>query len=208
MKIQEALSEKRTLKYVFIFTCFAYFSIFTIFTNVSWKNEKVLRLAIARKYPLSTYAQINLGEVLLEQGNYPEALKKFNFVLSQAPQNSDPYELMRAYFNLALIYMRQGKYESAEQMYKEALKLFPSMPYIYVALGGCYGIQGLYEKALEQYNIAKKINPSFPLAYIKSGIVYMWMHRYPEAKSEFLTALKIYPESNEAKMYLERITKE
>lgn len=199
------LSEMFVLRRILFFACLGYFSIFTISANACWKNEMILYLSMVKKYPWSSYAHTTFGSVLLKYGNYQEAMKEFNFVLSQDRHSYGSLDLVKVYCNLGFIYRQEGQYSKAEQMYAEALKLFPHIAYIHTELGICYGQQGLYEKALQCFNKAKEINPSFSPACVYSGVSYVLMQKYAEAKREFLLALEIYPDSQVAKDNLKRL---
>ncbi len=182
-----------------IFSMITYFIIFTISGNIIWKNNLFLNSFVAEKYPFSSAAHISLGITYTNFGNYEDAKKEFNMVLSQDSIALNPFDLANAYLYLGKIYIAETKLKEAEEVYSKALKLFPNSARIHTELGILYGQKGLYEKSLEYFNKAKDINPSFTPAYINSGISYINMHDYLKAKNEFFKALDIYPESKEAK---------
>ncbi len=201
------LSNMFLLRRTLFFACFIYFLIFTVSENVNWRNDFFLYSAICKKDPLSTKAHASLGITLLIYGNEQEAENEFNTVLSLS---KDPWLFRPFSFSLASIYLgksyvKKGEYSKAEQMYLQALEVFPNSARIYTELGICYRQQGLYKKALDYFNKAKQINPAFTPAYIDSGITYKLMHKYSDAKAQFLRALEIYPESKEAKDNLNQL---
>ena len=194
------LSNMFLARRIFVLSCFAYFLIFTVSVNVSWRNDVLLYSSICKKYPLSATAHAGLGVALLKYGKEEEVEKEFNTVLSLSrnPELFRPFSFALASIYLGRLYNRRGKFSKAEQMYLQALGVFPNSARIYTELGSCYNKQGLYGEALDYFNKAKHINPRFLPAYINSGISYKLMHKYSDAKNEFLGALEIYPQSKEA----------
>ncbi|MFH1577563.1 MAG: tetratricopeptide repeat protein [Candidatus Omnitrophota bacterium] len=196
------------LRRALVILVFGYFLLFTISGNIIWKNELVFYSFAIEKYPLSTNAHSALGATFAKYGERHEAQKEFNTVLSLS-QNRNlfmpfPYALASAY--LGGFYLADGEYSRAEQMYLQALEVFPHSARIYTELGNCYQKQGLYKKSLEYFKEAKKINPRFTPAYINSGITYELMHKYLAAKQEWELALEIYPGATEARVLLSGLT--
>jgi tetratricopeptide (TPR) repeat protein len=210
-RIWQAHSKIPVLHRVAPFACFSYFAIFTISTNAGWKDDMILNTSMVEKNPESIYAHINLGSTLLKYDNIPEAKNELLFVLDKPmPVKSSQLEFSLAYSNLGSIYMSEGNYLKAEEMYRKALELTPHVAHIYTKLGFCFTQQGLYNKALDYFNQAKKINPYFAPAYLDAGITYLRMGKYSEAKLEFNQALKIKPDYSQAKdnlNWLERLEK-
>ncbi len=160
----------------------------------------ILNSSIVEKNPDSIYAHSNFGNTLLKYGVIPEAKAELSFVLRKpASVNEGALEASVAYFNLGVIYMEEGQYLKAEEMYRQALKFTPHVANIYTKLGFCYDKQGLHEKAQDYFNQAKKINPYFAPDYQETGATYSLMNKYREAKS--------YWQARENLKRLERVEK-
>jgi len=205
---QQGLKNKLLRKFA-PFACYGYFAIFCVSANATWKDDLILGMSLVEKNPASVFAHLNMGSVLSRYGNYPEARKEFEIVLSHPDfiRHSSPLYISIINCNLGAIYMLEGDYKKAEQFYLTALKSTPHLAHIYAKLGYCYAWQGEYDKALEHLSQAKKINPRFSPAYLNTGITYILMNRYNEARVEFIQALAINPKYQEASNYLKKLEK-
>lgn len=196
---------RRALPVAFI----AYLSLGTFFANICWSNEMVFGLSVVEKYPRSFCAHIDMGEIWMGRGNYPEARKEFESALAKRPSHTEyPIYTVKAYISLTNIYLHNGEYAKAEEELLEAIMLFPEMPYLFTALGVCYGRQGQFERAFEQFRKAKELNPSYAYAYTESGKAHIFLREKEAARREFAEALRLDPNSSEARNGLERIDKE
>jgi tetratricopeptide (TPR) repeat protein len=79
--------------------------------------EKQLRSALAEN-PNHTYARVNLGMTLAQQGYYEASVEEFTKVLPKA----------EAYCEVAFILKLQGKVHDAIRAYETALTIEPAMP--------------------------------------------------------------------------------
>jgi protein O-mannosyl-transferase len=182
------------------------FSLTTISRNSDWISEISLWEDVARKNPSSSRAHNNLGKAYFEKGdltratyhfeksiaNIPKFIEnKFNlksaeeFLLrKKGPANSNnsslriAAELVEPHYNLASIYLDQGKLGLAEKEYLITLSLRPHHSSAKIGLGSVYNKKGLYEKAENFYRQAiedkesQSGNDSFPLAHLNLGEVY------------------------------------
>jgi len=181
-------------------------SLATITRNNDWISEISLWEDVAKKNPSSSRAHNNLGKAYFEKGNLARAgyhfeksianipkftEDKFNLrnaeellLEKKGPANSNnpnlriAAELVEPHYNLASIYLDQGKLGLAEKEYLKTLSLRPNHSSAKIGLGSVYNKKGLYEKAEKLYRQAIKDKQSqsgnsfFPLAHLNLGEVY------------------------------------
>ncbi|MDD5167088.1 MAG: tetratricopeptide repeat protein, partial [Candidatus Omnitrophica bacterium] len=151
------LREMFILRRFLVFSCFAFFAMNSIFTDVLWKDEDILLLSVAEKYPHNPYAHIAIGRRMLSRGNYEAGVEEFNAVLSMAPGFVTAQDLGMAYSGLGMAYCLEAEYAKSRETYLRAIKLFPQQARLYIGLGICYNQQGLHREAEEQFQKAKQI---------------------------------------------------
>jgi len=182
------------------------FSLGTITRNSDWISEISLWEDVARKNPSSSRAHNNLGKAYFEKGNLTRASYHFEKSIANIPKfiedkfnlkNAEEFlsrkknpansnssnlkivaELVEPHYNLASIYLDQGKLSLAEKEYLKTLSIRPQHFSAKIGLGSVYNKKGRYEKAEKLYRQAikdKQIqngNDFFPLAHLNLGEVY------------------------------------
>ena len=193
------------------------FSLATITRNSKWVSELSLWEDVARKNPSSSRAHNNLGKAYYEKGDLTSASYHFEKSIAHIPKfvedkfnlkntvkflsrkkgsaNSDNSnlrivaELVEPHYNLASIYLDQGKLVLAEKEYLKTLSIRPRHSSAKIGLGTVYNRKGLYDKAIKFYRQAivdKKYQNSkysLPIAHLNLGEVY-------GKKGEILLAIK------------------
>ena len=216
-----------TWRFGFLSLIIITFSLGTITRNSDWVSEISLWEDVSRKNPSSSRAHNNLGKAYFEKGdltragyhfeksiaNIPKFIKdKFNLrnteeFLSrkEEPANSDSSnlriaaELVEPHYNLASIYLDQGKLGLAEQEYLKTLSLRPNHSSAKIGLGSVYNKKGLYDKAEKLYRQAIKDKQSqsgndfFPLAHLNLGEIYAKTGKIPLAIIEWEQAIQQDP---------------
>lgn len=181
-------------------------SLATITRNRDWISEISLWEDVTRKSPSSSRAHNNLGKAYFEKGNLARAGYHFEKSIANIPKftedkfnlknteelllsKRDPAnfnnpnlkiaaELVEPHYNLASIYLDQGKLGLAEKEYQKTLSLRPNHSSAKIGLGSVYNKKGLYEKAENLYRQAIKDKQSqsgndfFPLAHLNLGEIY------------------------------------
>ena len=108
-------------------------------------------------------------------------------------------ELVEPHYNLASIYLDQGKLILAEKEYLKTLSIRPHHSSAKIGLGSVYNRKGLYEKAKNFYRQAIKDKQSqsgidfFPLAHLNLGEVYGKTGKISLAIKEWEQAIKQDP---------------
>jgi protein O-mannosyl-transferase len=182
------------------------FSLATITRNSDWISEISLWEDVAWKNPSSSRAHNNIGKAYFEKGDLTRASYHFKKSIANIPKfiedkfnlkNAEEFlsrtggpiksdnsklqiaaELVEPHYNLASIYLDQGKLSLAEKEYLKTLSIRPYHSSAKIGLGSVYNKKGLYEKAEKLYRQAIKDKQSqsgndfFPLAHLNLGEVY------------------------------------
>jgi tetratricopeptide (TPR) repeat protein len=148
----------------------------------------------------------NLGVQAQKAGNIQEAMSEFQRAVELDPDNADalnalgillhlsfkrPAEAIKHYeralevrpdfsearTNLANVYLDQGQYDQAIQLYEQALNdmLYPTPSFAQGNLGWAYFKKGDTEKALENIQAAVTLNPQFCRGYKNLGLIHEQM---------------------------------
>lgn len=128
-----------------------------------------------------------IGNDLLEQQNYPEALVNLLKAEKLAP---DHPQIMNA---LGMLYFYREKYDTSVNYIRRAITADPTFTDARTNLGRVYIAQGKYKKAVFEIKKAMKdLTYSHPeKAQTNLGLAYLREDKYPEAREEFLQALKL-----------------
>ncbi|MBC8284791.1 MAG: tetratricopeptide repeat protein [Nitrospinae bacterium] len=202
------------------------FSLATITRNGDWVNEISLWEDVVRKNPTSSRAHNNLGKAYFEKSDLNRASYHFEKSIANIPKfiegkfnlkSADEYlarnnssenynlnnrslriatELVEPHYNLASIYLDQGKIDLAEKEYLKTLSLRPQHTSAKIGLGSVYNKKGLFDKAEELYsqaiaeNTLQNSNVPIPLAHLNLGEVYGKTGRIPMAIKEWKLAIQ------------------
>ena len=201
----------------------------TVTRNGDWINEVSLWRDVIKKNPASSRAHNNLGKAYFEKGdlelatyhfkksiaNIPKFVEdKFNlkktngFLVRKKPSTIFNFnnqnlriaaELVEPHYNLASVYLDQGKIDLAEKEYLKTIALRPKHISAKIGLGSVYNQKGLFEKAEKFYNQAITDNKSqggnspLPIAHLNLGEVFGKTGRIPKAIKEWELAIQQDP---------------
>lgn len=133
-------------------------------------NSKLLRIAAAAAmFALAPSAFATAAEdaqVLIGQGQYPEALKLLDQQLSKNPQDAE------ARFTRGLVLVRLNRGDEAIKVFADLTRDYPQLPEPYNNLAVLYAQQGDYEKARDALEAALATHPSYATAHENLGDIY------------------------------------
>ncbi|NCD71854.1 tetratricopeptide repeat protein [Mucilaginibacter agri] len=143
----------------------------------------------------SARAQTSAGDLIKQgielhnQGNYTEAINKFNEALKIEPENG------YANYEMAFSYYALKKPDDAIGYLNKAIKTDNAKLKVaaYSLLASIYDDNKQPQKAIDTYNEAIKINPDYPQIYYNLGIAYSRAGKYPEAEQAAIDAIKHNP---------------
>jgi tetratricopeptide (TPR) repeat protein len=103
-----------------------------------------------------------------------------------------------AHANLARLRVQQGRAEDAEQEFRAAIGINPSVEGIHYNLGNLLAREERYEEAIAEYHLALEIAPGKAEAHNNLGVVLNRQHRSDAAEAEFKQAIFYEPDYADA----------
>jgi protein O-mannosyl-transferase len=154
-----------------------------------WKNSTILFNHALQVTKDNYLAYNNLGNALLDEGKYEEAVDRYNNALRIIPS----YVL--SYNNRGNAYTKLGQYQLAMNDCNEAIRLNPDDFLGYFNRGNVYKKIGQYQHALEDYNKAIRLNPDNSTIYFNRGNTYISLGQYQTAIEDFNKVILLNPAS-------------
>jgi len=170
--------------------------------NTSDPQERIGGLKkILERYPdcnLADYVQYSVGRTYMLLGQYPEAKKEFDVLITKYPHSSC---IAKYYFDIGKFYIRQKKIEEAIKVYRKLLSEYPDF---YLAPKAQWEIGEYYYFRLKKYNLAhtefqKVLNKypdsiQAPMALLAIGNIYAEQKEKEKAKKAYQKVLADYPD--------------
>jgi Flp pilus assembly protein TadD len=141
-------------------------------------------------------ALVTEGNQLLGQGNYAEAVKKFEQAVTLSPDQED------LHYNLAIALARLGKAADAKKHYEEALRIFPDYAEAHNNLGNLLMNENKLEEAITRFREAISNMPENASFHNNLGTAFGRQGKVAEAMGEFEEAIKHSPTYVEARVNL------
>jgi Flp pilus assembly protein TadD len=163
------------------------YSWMTIDRNMVWHDESTLWKDAALKAPDKIRPHLNLGAINQLNGKTDDAIQEYEWVLRRNPQHPGALSnlaslylerndlsrtedlLNRAiagqttfpavYVNLAVVRMREGRYDEARVLLQKSLSLNPHQRMVHHNLGDILYNEGNPEGAVEEYLLELQIHP-------------------------------------------------
>jgi lysophospholipase L1-like esterase len=111
---------------------------------------------LGEKDPEYSRIVVNLGNTLLSQGRFDEAIAQYEEALRMKP------DLAEAYSNRGVALKSMGRLDEAVQSYIRALQLDPALPDVHNNLGVALARQDKMEDAVRCFRRALELRPGFP----------------------------------------------
>lgn len=125
-------------------------AVLTVKRNQEWKDDVSLFAGTIKIDPSSVEGHFNLGNALMDRGDWVGANLEWEKVLQIDSVHSG------ALTQIGTLLATQGEFQQAEQYYNAALRSNPQNVMAYYNLGKLYEIQGNLRKAIEQYELSLK----------------------------------------------------
>ncbi|CAF2903158.1 unnamed protein product [Rotaria sp. Silwood2] len=190
-----------------ILSVIKYNNLYLIKIKATDEGTKIIKeyIELNRQEMITTSTVILWGILLIEMDQYDNAIKYFNYLLSNAKEKN----ISEIYINLGLAYLKLGKIDDAIKNYHSAYDLIKrkngskiNNHSILAYLGTTYRLNGNYEIALsffnkyiedlstnQNLNILKKQN--YSPALINIANIYFNMSDYDRALEMYLKSLEI-----------------
>jgi tetratricopeptide (TPR) repeat protein len=126
--------------------------------------------------------------------DYDEAIKACTTLLSRDPTNNDALK------NLSLVYFDQGKYDLAETIAVNSLKLNDKDAALYNNQGMIRVKKKRYPEAMSFFYKAVSVDPNNLAAHLNIGSIALRYRDYQNASRHFADAMKLEPKHPEANL--------
>ena len=136
-----------------------------------------------------TAAITGLGNLELDEKNYPAAIDQFNKAISS--NRAD----IEAWFGTAIALNSLNRTDEEIAAYREVLKLDPSQAGALQNLGNAYLKQEQTENAVQCYRSAIKLTPSVADLQHNLGVAYVRLKQYNKAIEAYQAALMLEPQN-------------
>lgn len=167
--------------------------------NTVWHDNLSLWLDVQAKSSEAPQIHEGLGLALLDKGRVTEAIAH----LERAPRDSAP-----AQRNLGVAYAREGRFQEAEAMLQQAVRLEPDNAGAWSNLCLVHKNLKQLERALEECGNAARLAPDLPEVRTSHGQVLLLAGRLDEAEQSLQAALSLKPDFIPARRLLERLARE
>jgi len=163
-----------------------------------YASQETLWPATLRLNPNCWMAQVNLGDVYLEQGKMDEGIRLLQQGLQLNPAN------VEGHLTLGLALLHQGKLDEAIAQAQKAHDLNPARGGPHFILGECYFRQNRFDEAVSQYQtaLARKLQVGEAEAHYGLGSSLAHLGRTGEAVTEFEKSLQLRPDDAPTRLSL------
>jgi tetratricopeptide (TPR) repeat protein/peroxiredoxin len=148
------------------------------------ESKKALGLAkeVAQKAPERAYVHVIKGNIFYAQGKYGEAQTAYQAAIKK--KEAAPYQQAVRYNQLGRLYANLGKYESARDLYEQAVAIDPYYIEATTNKGVTYEKEGRWDKALESYRqaLSRDKNDTFAAVLAKKAQEMLELQRDVERK--------------------------
>lgn len=141
-------------------------------------------------YPEGYYINFFKGQILIEQGNYTEAVGILEKALEMNPPKEDMAGIL-TYLGLALKDMEE--YDRAMEVLGKSAELDKDRRDTFNLRGFCRFKTGRHAEAIEDFKQVLRIDPGSAIDYANIGTNYRELGRIDEAISYYKTALELDP---------------
>ncbi len=163
-----------------------------------WKTADSLfaRAAeISDQDPVTCY---NVGVAVLEQGNYPRAVRCFERALKGADSSTPKTFLARVQNNLGCALLEQGQVPGAISNFESALVMQPNYPQVYYNMGRAFLTNRQPDVAVDCFQHALALDPNVAEIHYKLANALVLLGQPAAAITEYSKTLQLRPDMDEA----------
>ncbi len=165
----------------------AFFGTITWHQCHTYKDQETLWRDTLDKNHAAWIAHNNLGEILVAQGRFDEAMLHLNEALELKPGLSE------AQGNLANALFRKGRIDEAVSLYQEMLRTEPENAKAQSNLGAILESRGELAEAAARYGEALRINPGYANAHFNLANVLVKQEKLADAAGHYAEAVRLAP---------------
>ncbi len=174
---------------------YTYLPLVGIFVMISWgipaffSRWRLPRCGLA--VAGSSVLAVLMAVTWVQAGYWKDNISLFRHALDVTTDNHV------AHNNLGVALYERGETQQAAVQYREALRIRPTYPEVFVNLGNAFARQGDTTKAVEQYREALRLDPGHAAAHYRLANCLKKEGNLEGAKRYYTTALRIDPENGE-----------
>ena len=125
------------------------------------------------------------GECYLKKGDLESAIKDFDRVINELPENPDNASV---YKNRGTAYLGTGRFDRAAEDFTKAIELKPGYANAFRLRGIVYCRKGEYSSAIEDFSIVIALKPNYAKTYYNRGIAWLHLGEWEKAKSDLMNS--------------------
>jgi len=154
-----------------------------------WNGAQVLAVELGQQPNGSAAGNFVSGEISASQGNFDEAIKKFQQSLVEKPDFAD------AVRELAKAYVVAGKQVQLVAFLKSFIEKNPTQDVAYETLASLYGSEKKWDDSVKVLQTALRVNPKSAAAYQTMARVYLAQKKPNEAVEVYRKGLAALPDN-------------
>ncbi len=135
--------------------------------------------------PNSARERLNYGLALLRAGKTPEGTAELLKVQKQDPK------LPHTWFNLGVVYRKEGDFEKAIPQFQKMIDLVPNEPVSHYNLGVLFKQAGQIDRAQEQFETATRLNGDLAAPHFQLYNVYRQTGKKDQSATELAVFQKL-----------------
>lgn len=129
-------------------------------------------LTLLKEDPENLHYMYNTALTLANLGKEDEAIKYLEIVVKHSNYQNDYYLFIYSRLLLGFLYTKKERYEDAERLFKEVLRVVPDSTLAMESLGYVYERLGRYDQAIIHLRKAIELNPNSANALNSLGYIY------------------------------------
>lgn len=159
-----------------------------------FKNDKSLFGYTLDQYPECREANAFYGLMMMEEKDYTSSMGHFSKAINNNPNLYSYVDKKSVKANIGTLYLRQGEYKRALEMYEDVIALNGYSPSLDLNMGIAYKMLGQTEKAYQHLTTFQNVYPEDLKGMEKMAEVYIDLGRKQKAIDEFNRILRLYPD--------------
>jgi protein O-mannosyl-transferase len=163
-----------------------------------WRNPDALFARAAEFSDQDAVTCYNIGCIVMEQGNFPRAVRCFERALRVAGKSAPKSFLARAKNDLGCALLEQGQVPGAISNFESALVLQPAYPQAYYNMGRAFLTNRQPEVAVDCFQRALALDSSVAEIHYKLANALVQLGRPAAAIAEYSRTLQLRPGMDEA----------
>lgn len=173
-----------------------------LFEAKEFEEALTLFKEFSEKNPAVYQVNINIGNCYKELEDYDKAVASFQSVLDKIKEEKGTFEgdenAVKALASMGESYMKQGEFDQARKILKQAIEIFPEEETLAYKIGEIYFKQGDTENGIHYFKISTRIREDWGPPHRQLGYAYLNRGEYLLALESFKKFLQVAPDSSQA----------